>query len=57
MTYYSYNYSGTLGAGLENSDVRFRRSLHQSKPVRYLFTLTGWAGKAFVHKVQKVFIA
>ena len=33
---------------MENSDVRFCKSSHQSKPVSNLFTLTGWAGKAFL---------
>ena len=33
---------------MENSDVCFCKSLHQSKLIRYLFTLTGWAGKAFI---------
>ena len=33
---------------MENSDVRFCKSSHQSEPVSYLFTLTGWAGKAFI---------
>ena len=33
---------------VENSDVRFRKSSHQSKSVSKLFTLTGWVGKAFI---------
>ena len=33
---------------VENSHVRFHKSSHQSKPVSKLFTLTGWAGKAFI---------
>ena len=33
---------------MENSDVRFRKSLHQSKPVSNLFTLTCWVGRAFI---------
>ena len=33
---------------VKNSDERFRKSLHQSEPVSNLFTLTSWAGKAFI---------
>ena len=33
---------------MENGDVQFCKSSHQSKPVSNLFTLTCWAGKAFI---------
>ena len=33
---------------MENNGVRFRKSLHQSKPVSNLFKLTCWAGRAFI---------
>ena len=33
---------------MKKTDVRFHKSSHQSKPVSNLFTLTGWAGKAFI---------
>ena len=33
---------------VENSDVGFRISSHQSEPVSNLFALTYWAGRAFI---------
>ena len=33
---------------VENSDVLFRELSHQHIPVSNLFTLIGWAGKAFI---------
>ena len=33
---------------VENGDVQFHKSSHQRKPVSNLFTLTCWAGKAFI---------
>ena len=33
---------------MENSGIQFCKSSHQSKPVSNLFTLTCWAGRAFI---------
>ena len=33
---------------MENSDIGFHKSSHQSKPVSNLFTLTCWAGRVFI---------